>query len=110
MGGFISKAKAVPVEKKPEPEELENPVSGDEPKENEIQSLEGSAKVTQDPIAEEAGGDVMDDLIGQAGKMSIEEEDEPRPVEPETLYTTCTDDEDKDNHAETAVDQSQVRI
>ena len=116
MGGFISKAKAVPVEKKPEPEELEKPVSGDERKENEIQNPEGLAKVTEDPIAEEAGGDanhVMDELVGQAGKMSIEEEDAPRPVEPEPekeVYTTCTNDEDKDNQAETAVDQSQVRI
>ena len=109
MGGFISKAKAVPVEKKPEPEELEKPVPGDEQKENGIQNLEGSAKVTEDPIGQEAGGDVMDDLVGQAGKMSIEE-DIPRPVEPEKRYSTCTDDKDKDNHAETAVDQSQVRI
>ena len=114
MGGFISKAKAVPVEKKPEPEEqpVEKPASTAERKENEIKNLEGSGKVSEDLIPEEADEDAMDDLVGQAGKMSIEEEDAPKPVEneQETLYTTCTDEEGKDNQPETRKDQEQVSI
>ena len=44
---------------------------------------EESGKVSKDPILQEADEDVIDGLVGQAGRMSIEEEDAPRLVESE---------------------------